>query len=112
METGVGSWELAGDVSLAAFGVGLTYYFMPANVYLSGSFGVGSIAMTEIYSNTSRDDVAVLAGEVAFGKEWWIGEDWGLGAALAVGYHFVPVDDDEDTRSGLSYGLRLSATMN
>jgi hypothetical protein len=29
--------EINGDVTAAAFGAGLTYYFMPVNTYLSGS---------------------------------------------------------------------------
>ena len=37
------SGTASGDLDMTAVGGGITYYFMPVNIYLSGSVGVGSL---------------------------------------------------------------------
>ena len=31
-----------------------------------------------------------FAAEVGLGKEWWVGNKWGLGASFTAGYHSIP----------------------
>lgn len=112
-------------------GVGMTYYFMPQNLYISGAIGMpsvsgGSIYVLDPYWEGSGEEVFYLgpglgvAFDIALGKEWWIGSCWALGVAGAVGYHSESGSSQDDifdtwstwSRSGLNLNLRLSATYN
>jgi hypothetical protein len=108
---GSGSTNLDGTVTLSAFGGGVTYYLMPANLYFSGSIGMGTLAVDG--DNFEADSDAGLAFDLTLGKEWWVGDAWGLGLAGGFGYHSVPADEDVDENwSGTSFTLRFSATLN
>jgi len=101
-----------GDLDMTAVGVGLTYYFMPANAYVSASVGTGSLSGDHDLSGETNDGLAL---DLTVGKEWWVSDGWGLGAAVDVGY-FSAKDKDllvgGETWSGPNFGLRLSATFN
>ncbi len=67
------SWGLVG------LGPQLTYYFMPANVYLSGT-----LALTRVTAKQGGADANSEYGgglQLAVGKEWWVSDNWGLGVA-------------------------------
>lgn len=101
---GVEGW-IPADLSMSAIGGGLTYYFMPANLYLSGSLGLATLSLERAESDTG------LAFDFTVGKEWWVGARWGLGIAGAFGYHSIPGEGDEDW-SGRNIALRFTATFN
>jgi hypothetical protein len=73
----------ADETSLTAFlfGPAITYYLMPANVYLTAAIGISWLRITNW--NTDR----AAATDIGFGlnadigKEWWVSDDWGLGVA-------------------------------
>lgn len=109
--TGHGSGELNGDLSMSALGAGFTYYFMPANLYISPSVGVGTLTM-DINSLGNLESDPGLAMEFTLGKEWWVGNSWGLGVAGAVGYHSIPDKDTEEKLTGSNVAIRFSATFN
>ena len=69
-------------------GIGLNYYFMPMNVFLSATAGVGG--MTYHGGFFSSHIGAGLAGRVGAGKEWMISESWGLGLAGYLNFAFTP----------------------
>ena len=78
------------NISESMIGGGVTYYFMPTNVFLSASVGVGSYTITD----TKNDDINGstdngFAMQLKIGKEWWISKRWGLGAALTYGKTIV-----------------------
>ena len=103
--------DLNGDLTMSALGIGVTYYFMPTNLYLSGSFGVGQLSLdVEGVGDADTDWGPVL--DATIGKEWWVSANWGLGLAGGVGFHSIPDDDIDDNWSGVSLGLRFSATFN
>ncbi len=108
---GPGSVRFDGDLSMAAIGAGLTYYFMPANIYASGSVGFGSLTLdaAEGLDGETKDGPVV---DLTLGKEWWVGNSWGLGAALAFGYHSFPEKQLTTNWTGGSLALRFSATLN
>jgi len=105
---GTGSAE--GDLDLTAFGAGLTYYFMPANIYISGSVGAGKLSFDSPVGDFESD--RGLVGELTVGKEWWIGGGWGLGLSGSFGFHSIPDGDIDENWKGNNFALRLSATMN
>lgn len=91
------------DIMLSGVGVGVTYYIMPINIYLSPSIGIGAL---------SEESVG-FALDLTLGKEWWVGGSWGLGVAGAFGFHSVPQSEDAPWRwEGFDLALRFSATLN
>jgi len=106
---GSGSGTLNGDVTLGAFGGGVTYYLMPANVYLSGTLGFGSM---EFDGDVSGETDSGLVLDLTVGKEWWVGNSWGLGLAGAYGYHSLGDPDVDSNWSGSTFTVRFSATLN
>lgn len=100
---------LNGDVTVAGLGVGVTYYFMPANIYLSGSLGSGSLQLDgPIDGETDRGPML----DLSLGKEWWVGDNWALGLALGLQSHTIGDGTVDEDWSGTSYAIRFSATMN
>ena len=108
---GLGSTEIDGDLSMSGVGGGLTYYFMPANIYLSGSLGAAWLSVEGDEELEGESDTGI-AGELTLGKEWWLGGSWGLGLAGAFGYHTIPDDNINENWSGTSWAIRFSATLN
>jgi hypothetical protein len=94
-------------LALSAMGGGVTYYVMPANIYLSGSLALAWLSTAD---NVESDIGFGL--DATLGKEWWVGGSWGLGLAAAFGYHSVPDEFSDTSWSGASFGLRFSATLN
>jgi hypothetical protein len=98
------------DVTLAGFGIGVTYYFMPVNVYLAGSAGIGQVVFEDFNGSRAGSDFG-FAGNVMLGKEWWVGPDWGIGVA---GQLIIIVAHDETLGplDGTVFNLMFSATYN
>ena len=104
-----------GILQMIAFGGGATYYVMPVNAYLSSSIGMGAFTGTDQLDGQSNHGLAV---DVTAGKEWWVNDDWGAGAA--VSYSHVSADDNSlgpttvprGTWTGTSWALRFTATFN
>jgi hypothetical protein len=105
----------------ATVGAGLTYYFMPVNLYLTASLGIAYVS-TEVsytsggvsFKNTYESETG-LGLNVMLGKEWWITDNWGLGVAGQLIYFNIPVKDKDsasDNFSGASFGALFSATYN
>jgi hypothetical protein len=109
--TGYGSGELNGDLSMSAVGAGFTYYFMPANLYISPSVGVGTMTL-DIDGLDDIESDPGLALDFTLGKEWWVGNSWGLGVAGAVGYHSIPDKGTDDKITGSNVTIRFTATYN
>ena len=100
--------------NLYSSSIGLSYYFMPINIYISAG----------ICSNIGRIEGNVLETDNIFGsgffcsvgKEWWVSKNWGLG--LAIYYYYGKMETDEDifidqyTITDRIFGLAFSATYN
>jgi len=93
-------------LTMGGLGGGITYYVMPANVYLSPSIGFGILSLDD-----SETDPG-FALDATIGKEWWVGQSWGLGLAGSFGYHSIPDSEVNSSWKGPSFGLRFSATLN
>jgi hypothetical protein len=108
--TGIGAGTLNGSLSMGAFGIGLTNYFSPSNLYLSGSIGVGSISLDLDGFPTIETDPGI-AVDLSLGKEWWTSDNWGIGLAGGFGFHSIK-DQGGENLSGVSFAVRFSATYN
>ena len=103
--------DLNGDLTMSAFGMGVTYYFMPTNLYLSGSLGLGQLELNVDGVGDADTDMGLVL-DATIGKEWWVSSNWALGLAGALGFHSIPEDGYDDNWDGISLGLRFSATFN
>ena len=94
------------------YGVGATYYIYPYNFFVSGSLGPVKFVLT---GDEEELDAATEFGfgfQLAFGKEWWVSENWGLGATLAINYGSVDEDSEDFELSTFAITLMFSATFN
>ena len=69
-------------LGLSALGLNVTHYFMPANVYLSFVPSVTMVSVSDAHDETVRETQAGFGAKFSLGKEWWIGDHWGIGLAL------------------------------
>jgi hypothetical protein len=95
-------------VNTAGLGLMGTYYFVPSNVYLSGTLGFARTTVEAPNTSTTRTDNG-LGGNVKVGKEWAVSQDWTLGVAGHV--IFATVTDAADKAvSTTAFGVAFSAT--
>jgi hypothetical protein len=98
------------DFELIGLGGGVTYYFMPINLYLAGSVGLGQVAFVDSRGNRAGSDVG-LGVNFMVGKEWWVAMDWGIGVAGQL----IVVRTSDDVLGGVSAlaaNLMFTATYN
>lgn len=104
------SYRADGTIAMNALGGGVTYYFMPGNIYLSGSVGIGGLNVDSQYG-LGHSGIGI-AFDISAGKEWWLGNTWGMGVAGGFSMHSIPDEDLEEQWHGTSLAVRLSVTHN
>ncbi len=94
------------------YGLGVTYYVMPLNAYFGGSIGLSALTfeLTRGGVTTSTTSGNGVAAQLLAGKEWWVSDEWGLGASLQLTLARIP-DSDLVWKAG-SLALLFSATYN
>ena len=98
--------------STAVLGVGLMYYFSQINMFFGASLVRPSLELT--FDNTSVRSESGGGLHLRLGKEWWVGDEWGLGLALHAMGGRIPAQDEakgEDWEIS-TFALTLSATYN
>ena len=96
------------SVSTAGLGLMGTYYFVPSNVYLSGTLGFARTT-TESTNTLTMKTGSGLGGNVKVGKEWAVSQDWTLGVAGHVIFA-TPTDSADKVVSTTAFGVAFSAT--
>jgi hypothetical protein len=108
--TNMGSATVDGSMGLVGYGGGLTYWFMPLNLFVSGSVGLGRlVADNDVLDGNSDWGFAM---EATVGKDWFVSNRWGLGVAGGFTFHNVGDPDIDESWSGSSFTLRFNATFN
>ena len=107
---GSGSDVSAGTVGV---GAGLAYYFMPANVYVSGALTYTRLTLQQDNEEIAKSDFGPGVS-LMVGKEWWVSNNWGVGVALQV---FAGRMKDSDAQGSPTWettaaALAFSATYN
>lgn len=100
------------SAAVASFllGPAVTYYFMPANLYLTGAVGLSDVEVSVEGADTDSSNTGV-AVNVDAGKEWWVGDNWGIG--LVARFWYTHASDDstvDETLDLLGGALAFSAT--
>lgn len=98
-------------IGMQSLGLGVTWYIMPVDIFLSGSLGIGWLAF-EDDAGQSKDTSAGLALDALVGKEWWVGSDWGIGVAAQLLYMHVKDYTDDAGMDGLAVNVLFTATYN
>lgn len=103
-------YETKNNVTLSTSGLGVmgSYYFMPVNVYFSGTLGLGRTTLEIPSSNQKISSDYGVAGNLKLGKEWMVSRHWGLGVAGT--YLFASVPDGSTTLRTSVFGVAFSAT--
>jgi len=86
-------------------GVGLTYYFMPYNMFLQGGIGSGKFGL--VIDDEKYESENGLSFSVKVGKEWWVSKNWGLG--ISLGFNQINADDKKDPNNP-EYSGKLSTS--
>ena len=89
------------------YGLGATYYFMPINIFLSGTVGIGVFQFKDELNKIDAKSKSGLGMQVKVGKEWWVGKDWGLGVSGGIG---LVAAKDQDSPDYPDYSGKLSTS--
>jgi hypothetical protein len=103
------------EMELLGFGTGLSYYFEPLNVHLSGTVSLSWLTLSDTSSNSNGSSDFTdqgFGGSFAAGKEWWVSSNWGLGAATVVRFASMKLKDYDARLTATSISLLFSATFN
>lgn len=106
--------ETSDDVkwNTAYLGAMAAYYVMPINLRISGGLGALRMALDVPDMDLTRSNFGVAA-KLGVGKEWWLGNHWGLGINLEAVAGAIPDDAPADKGWGFfSTDLAVSATYN
>jgi hypothetical protein len=98
------------SVDATLVGPSFTYYFMPINIYVTAAIGWASIHIDDGSNNRSTGSAFGLTFDA--GKEFWVGDQWGLGGALR--FSWTDVDHTENhvpvEYKYFGWGIVFSAT--
>jgi hypothetical protein len=98
---------------LGGVGLNLTYYFVPNNIYLTVTPSAVMVGVTES-GTLSRTQVG-FGTKVAFGKEWWVADHWGLGVSAQFFFGLTDergYDADLPTWKTFGGGIGITTTYN
>jgi hypothetical protein len=101
------------SISLVGIGPELVYYFVPANIYLSGTLAFTRLTESSGGIDYASSDVG-LGGRIALAKEWWIGPRLGLGLGGQVFFSSNKEPSNVGTQriSTWGAGMLVSVTLN
>lgn len=104
------------SVTTSGIGAGFAYYIMPANLYLSASLMLSTLSIDSDGEELGETDTG-LGTNFRVGKEWWTGDEWGLG--VYGGVHFARMKDKDEgfaaeppTWTTSAFTLGFTATYN
>jgi hypothetical protein len=100
---------------LIQMGPAVSYYFMPDNIYIAGSFGLGGVFLSERRDGQAEVDHRMKMGwgaTVSGGKEWWTSDNWGLGAVGRLTYAQSREETTGCLFRGYNFTVAFSATYN
>lgn len=97
--------------NFGAVGLGVTYYIMPANIYLSGAITYTQLSISERNEKVAETD---LGGglHLGIGKEWWVSKNWGLGIGAELALGRIRDEGSSDNWNVTNVAIVLSATYN
>jgi hypothetical protein len=74
----------ANNAGLGGIGAGAIYYIEPINLYVSGAIAFTGLVVNDAKSNSLDQTDLGIGFQGMFGKEWWVSQCWGVGAAVEI----------------------------
>jgi hypothetical protein len=102
-----------GNVGVGGVGGGVVYYFEPINLYVSGAVAAINMVMQDKNGNMTDQSGNGFGFEALVGKEWWVSQHWGLGAAAQF-FGATGMKDKNDSSvswSAKSFNVLFSASF-
>lgn len=103
------------SIGEAMYGIGLTHYIMPSNIFVSGTLGIGAFSIIDEKEKSSNGTTDKgFSMQLKFGKEWWISKNWGIGFGISYGKTSVTNESSsysEELNSN-RFGILLNTTFN
>ena len=107
------------QINIVNLGGGICYYFMPSNIFVSGSVNLSYNTFATSGSTLNTD--AGYGATLSVGKEWWASEQWGVGLAIwghysraaglnDTGFSFATADEVKFTN--IAFGAAVTGTYN
>jgi len=97
-------------------GPGVTYYFMPINLFLSASLLLGRVQVNDKNNDSFGQTDFGASIHLSVGKEWWVSPQWGLGASvqglLARNHDSGVAPGGDGTFTSTGFVVAFSATYN
>lgn len=93
-------------LSFTSIGPGVAYYFGESSFFLSGAIGLADATFETAEASAGADGIGFRLGA---GKEWWVGDQWGIGLGANFFYASLSDEGSTDVRA-TSFALNLSAT--
>jgi hypothetical protein len=111
-----GSLRSEESISEVNYGLGMTRYFMPSNIYAGITMGAGTYVL-EYYADPNnthsltkvRSDYG-LSGMLRAGKTFFLGKHWGLG--VGTGYTFLKCKTTSDGETEQLSSRKFLLTVN
>jgi hypothetical protein len=113
---------LVNSIMMRMYGIGVTYYFMPSNIFVNATIGAAQFGVTVNKDNSiNSDKTYYLIDKTGFGfrfkggKEWWVSKNWGLGVSGFFGYCTVGGGTSSalfKSATGTYFGLMFNTTYN
>jgi opacity protein-like surface antigen len=117
VKAGTASGDADGTLGVFGFGVGASYYVMPLNLYFHGGVLATQLTIETETMNGGSTTTSKAESDTGFGlnlgigKEWWLSDNWGLGAGAQFLFSKVQ-DEDNDTWTSFGFTVGVSATFN
>jgi hypothetical protein len=98
-------------------GIGATRYFRPYNIFASVSVGATMFFVKSNGYYSSNEGLLGYGFQIAGGKEWWIGENLGIGAQMSLTYGKADYDivhfrKANSTASAFAINFMATVTFN
>jgi len=87
------------EMDFQLLGAGVTRYFMPANLFLSGSLGLATVSGYADTGESGRIGNNGFGFQIKAGKEWRLNTTWGLGVAFDFVWARIGADSHRETDS-------------
>ena len=109
----VGEADEDATVGAYLFAPAVTYYFMPVNVYVTGAIGFSWFVIRNQDADASSSSDGGVGLNIDAGKEWWVGDQWGLGVAGRFWYSHVTEEDGglSTDLDFIGWGILFSVTF-
>lgn len=106
------------NTGVSLLGVGVTKYFMPLNLFASGSVGAAQFTYKVDGQENKKLDGTGYGFQLKVGKEWWVSSNWALGVAGDFEWASITPSDYvllgqtySETDTHRSFGIQFSATF-